>query len=71
MALVKSGRLADHLKGVEQEAERRMDILLPQLLKAASVTEELKAHDQMAWAGLVNNCWVQVEEIILFELVYV
>ncbi len=56
MVLVNSGKLADHLKGVEQMAEQRMDTLLPQLMKAAGVTEELKACDQMAWVGLVNNC---------------
>ena len=48
-----------------------MDTLLPQLMKTAGVTEELKAHDQMAWVGLVNNCRAQADEIILTDLVYV
>ena len=68
--LMNNGTLADHLKGIERAAEQRMDTLLPQLLKAAGVTEELKAHDQMAWVGLVNNCKAMVEEIILDEVVY-
>ena len=71
MVLVNSGKLADHLRGVEQMAEQRMDTLLPQLMKAAGVTEELKARDQMAWVGLVNNCRAQADEIILADLVYV
>lgn len=66
-----SGKLADHLKSVERMAEQRMDTLLPQLMKAAGVTEELKAHDQMAWVGLVNNCRARADEIILSDLVYV
>ena len=66
-----SGKLADHLKSVERMAEQRMDTLLPQLMKAAGVTEELKARDQMAWVGLVNNCRAQADEIILADLVYV
>ena len=66
-----SGKLADHLKSVEQMAEQRMDTLLPQLMKAAGVTEELKARDQMAWVGLVNNCRARADEIILADLVYV
>jgi len=37
---------------------------------AAGVTEELKARDQMAWVGLMNNCKASVEEIIFTELVY-
>ena len=67
MVLVNSGKLADHLKGVERMAEQRM----PQLMKAAGVTEELKARDQMAWVGLVNNCRARADEIILADLVYV
>ena len=71
MVLVNSGKLADHLKSVERMAEQRMDTLLPQLMKAAGVTEELKARDQMAWVGLVNNCRARADEIILTDLVYV
>ena len=53
MVLVNSGKLADHLKDIERMAEQRMDTLLPQLIKAAGVTEELKAHNQMAWVGQI------------------
>ena len=35
------------------------------------VTEELKASDQMAWVGLMNNCRARVEEIIMADLIYV
>lgn len=69
--LVNNGTLADHLKDIERTAERRMDTLLPELMKAAGVTEELKASDQMAWVGLVNNCRARADEIILADLVYV
>lgn len=71
MVLVNTGKLVDHLKGIERMAEQRMDTLLPQLMKAAGVTEELKARDQMAWVGLVNNCRARADEIILAGLVYV
>lgn len=70
-ALVNSGKLADHLKEIERTARHRMDTLLPQLMSAAGATEELKARDQLAWVGLVNNCQARVDEIILAELVYV
>ena len=40
------------------------------MMEAAGVTEELKARDQMAWVGLVNNCRAQADEIILADLVY-
>ena len=48
-----------------------MDTLLPQLMKTAGVTEGLKARDQMAWVGLMNNCIARAEEIILADLIYV
>lgn len=54
----------------ERAAERYMDSLLPQMMKAVGVTEELKVHDQMAWVGLMNNCKARVEEIIFSELIY-
>lgn len=69
--LVKNGTAVEHLKGIERAAERRMDALLPEMMKTAGVTEELKAHDQMTWIGLMNNCIVRAEEIILADLIYV
>ena len=55
---------------IDKTANERMDILMQQLMKAAGVTEELKAADQMKWVGLANNCKAQAEEIILYELIY-
>ena len=70
MVLVNTGRADDHLTSIERAAERRMDALLPQMMKAAGVTEELKGRDQMAWVGLINTCKAQIEEIIMAELIY-
>lgn len=69
--LVNNGTLADHLKVIERMAERRMDALLPELMNATGVTEELKDRDQMAWMELVSNCRARADEIILDDLVYV
>ncbi|MCX4299591.1 MAG: TnpV protein, partial [Lachnospiraceae bacterium] len=44
--------------------------LMPQLMKAAGVTEELKAANQMKWVGLMNTLKAQAEEIIQSELIY-
>ncbi len=68
--LVNNGTAVEHLKDIERAAERRMDALLPEMMKATGVTEELKAHDQMAWVGLVNNCQSQAEGIVFEELIY-
>ena len=60
-----------NLVEVDEAAQHRLDVLMPQLAKAAGATEDLKARDQMAWVGLMNNCKARVEEIIRAELIYV
>ena len=62
--------LFPHLLEIEQAANRRLEQMMPELMKSAGVTEELKARDQMKWVGLMNTCKAQAEEIILSELVY-
>ena len=47
-----------------------MDAMLPRMMEAAGVTEELKARDPMRWVGLMNTLKVQVEEIVFQELIY-
>ena len=69
--LAGSGKLTAHLLDIDKTASEWMDRMLPQMMKAAGVTEELKARNQMAWIGLVNNCKAQVEEIIFSDLIYV
>lgn len=69
-SLLLTEKLYPHLLEIDEAANERMDILMPQLMKAAGVTEELKAADQMKWVGLANNCKSQAEEIILHELIY-
>ena len=69
-AMVLNGTLYPHLVEVDEAAQRRLDVLIPQLAKAAGATEDLKAHDPMRWVGLMNCCKAQVEEIIFAELIY-
>ena len=47
-----------------------MDAMLPRMMEATGVTEELKAHDPIRWVGLMNTLNAQVEEVILAELIY-
>lgn len=64
-------KMTVHLCEIDKAAQERLDVLMPQLAKAAGATEELKGRDQMKWVGLMNNCRAQAEEMILAELVYV
>ncbi len=62
--------LFPHLREIEETANRRLEQMMPALMKAAGVTEDLKARDPMAWVGLMNSCKAQAEEVILRELIY-
>lgn len=69
-ALLMEGRLFAHLLDVEDTANAWLDRMMPEMAKTAGATEELKARDQMAWVGLMNNRKARVEEIIFAELIY-
>ena len=64
-------RLVEHLNLVDDEAQERMEVLVHQMMEKQGVTEDLKARDQMAWVGVVNNIRNVAEEIVLKELVYI
>ena len=63
-------RLVEHLNLVDDEAQERIDILVRQMMERQSVTEELKARDQMEWVRAVNGIRNMAEEIVLNELIY-
>lgn len=58
------------LREVDRAAVQRMDILLPQMMTEAGLTEELKNTEPLQWAGAMNAITAQIEEILLAELVY-
>lgn len=68
--MILSETLFPHLREIDETANRRLEQMMPELMKSAGVTEELKARDQMKWVGLMNSLKAQAEEIILSELVY-
>ena len=70
-SLILSEKLYPHLLGVDRAARERMDAMLPRIMEAAGVTEELKSRDPMRWVGLMNTLKAQVEEIIINELIIV
>ena len=68
-SLILSEKLYPHLLEIDRAARERMDVMLPRMMEAAGVTDELKARDPMRWVGLMNTLKAQAEEIILLELV--
>lgn len=68
--LLTSGKLHEHLAETDRAANDRLETLMKQVAEAQGVTESLKANDQMAWVGAMNNIRQQVEEVIFKELIY-
>ena len=69
-SLILSEKLYPHLLEIDRAARERMDAMLPRMMAAAGVTEEVKARDPMRWVGLINTLKAQVEEVVLSELVF-
>ncbi len=67
--LLTSAKLNEHLAEVQEQAQELFDKVVEQMKVARGITEELKARDQMAWVGAMNNIRHCAEEIVLNEIV--
>ncbi len=65
-----SFKLHEHLVETDRQANEQLSNTIQQMQKIQGITEELKAKDQMAWVGAMNNIKSCAEEIILKEIVY-
>ena len=61
------GKLFQHLAEIDKACEERMELLTRQMANRESVTESLKAADQMEWVRRMNSIRSRAEEIILQE----
>ena len=68
--LVLSRKLYSYLADTDTQARNKLHLLVTQLVEKEGINEQLKAQDQMAWVGAMNNIRNRAEEIILQELVY-
>ena len=67
--LALSGNFHTYLADLNEQAQERLSLIVEHMRAAESVTEELKAADQMAWVGAVNSILNRAEEIILREMI--
>lgn len=68
--LLTSGKLHSHLADINDEAEEMFSRLVKQMAEQQSITENLKAENQMLWVGRMNNIQSSAREIINQELIY-
>lgn len=66
-----NGELNSYLQDVNEQADDMNYQLIGEIAKREGVTERLKAEDQMAWVGAMNNIRDRVREIVLKEVIYV
>ena len=69
-SMLLTGRLMEHLREIDRQAQEQVDSIVRDLMKNRGVNEELKARDQMAWVQAVNSFTHQAEEMVLAEIVY-
>ena len=68
--LLLMGKLKEHLLAVQEQAEKRFDVLVEQMAASEGVTEQLKAADQMLWVRKMNNIRARAEEVVLKDIIY-
>ena len=67
--LVLSCQLWTYLADINGQAQDRLKIIIPQMQKAESVTEEMKENNQWEWIQRMNSIFNRAEEIVLSELI--
>ena len=65
-----SSSLWEHLAEVEISCQARLEQIVTALIESESVTESLKASDQLEWVRKMNSIRDRAEEIVLAELIY-
>lgn len=64
-----SGQMIHHLNEVDRKANEMLRLLIEQMAQAQGITEQLKAENQMAWVGAMNNIRSIVEEILVRAII--
>ena len=69
-ALCLDGTIWTYLADLNEQAQHRLEVIIEQMKVSEGMTETMKATDQMAWVGAMNNIRNRAEEIVLTELIY-
>jgi len=68
--LLTAGKLYEYLRKIDTQASGQLDALITQMARAESVTEQLKAENQMEWVRRMNSIKNRAEEIVSDEIIY-
>ena len=70
ITLFTSGRMNGYLADIEEQAQERFERLVEQMKQELGIAEQLKAENQMEWAGRMNKIQACVREIVDKEIIY-
>ena len=65
-----NGTWLAYLEEIDTSAKEMVDKLIKDMAVKQGITEELKAKDQMAWVGAMNNIRHSAEEILYKDLLF-
>lgn len=68
--MLMTGEIWKHMRDVQEQAQNRLDTMIPRMAAEQGVTEELKKADLLLWVGMMNNIKASVEETIYADLIY-
>ena len=68
--LLTSGKLNGYLSDLDKQAEDMFSRLVKQMAEREGVTERLKAENQMAWVGRLNNIRNRAMETVNRDIIY-
>ena len=64
------GTLEQYLTGIDHNAREMFERMTKEFAEFEGITEQLKADDQMAWVGRMNNIRARVIHAVNCELIY-
>ena len=67
--LLTSGKLNSYLADVDRQAEEMFEMLVKQMAEVEGINEHLKATDQMAWVGKMNNLRSRAFEVVVADFI--
>ena len=65
-----NGTWLAYLEEIDITAKEMVDMLITDMAVEQGITEELKAKNQMAWVGAMNNIRHSAEEIVCKDLLF-
>lgn len=68
--LFMEGKLFEHLAEIDETCHKCLKDMITKMAKQESVTEQLKATDQMEWVRRMNSIHSRAEEFVMKEYVY-